>query len=247
MTKRRFFVAASTLVLALLAGAATSASAQSAGASQEIPSSTWVQPGSEPLDGIGAWVYIAPGPPPGPAQGSPGGYEYLLRFNLQKPLQEPFGFIGLSTRPDGSHFAGLALVSGLDQPTDTVDFNWSPGHFYYLLVYQVGANEWIGWVYDHNAASWTIVGTVTTPDGSGRLSPTSATTVDYQSGGASYILECAGYPRTDAVFYPPVGYRGATVTLATLGSHTVYPGNCPTTTTIEYDWVHYRLGVDPAA
>jgi hypothetical protein len=234
------------LALALLAGIAPSATAQVSGASQEAPSTTWVQPGADPLDGLGAWVYIAPEGPPAPTQGSPGGYEYLLRFNLQPPSPQAFGFIGLSTRPDGSHFAGLVMVSSVPQPTDRVDFAWAPGQFYYLLVYQVGVSEWVGWVYDYSAASWTIVGQVTAPEGSGRLSPTSATTVDYQSGGGSSGLGCFGYPRTDVFFYPPVGYRGSTVSLATLGSHSVSPGDCPTTTSVEYDWVHYRLGADPA-
>jgi hypothetical protein len=239
MAKRRFLIGVSTLVVALLAAIVPAVSAQTPPSqTQEGPFSVWNQPGAEPLDGLGAWVYVAPKAVPGTEDP----YDYLLRWDLSGTgASQGMGFIGLATRPEGT-MAGMSLVSSVPQATVLTPFNWSPGHFYYLLVYRSSTDHWVGWVYDYSAQAWTIVGQLTAPVGGGLLSPSSRTLLEQATG-----RPCAGYPRSDVFFYPPVGYRGTTVSLATLGSHGVAPGECPTATSVEYDWVHYRLGTAPSA
>ncbi len=239
MDGRRLLGAATGLAVALVGTLIPAATAQTADKTQDVPISVWDQPGPELLDGVGAWVYIAPQAPPSANQGSPDGYEYLLSF-AYPGLN--VGFIGLSTRPEG-RFAGLTLVTNAGVPPATVPFDWSPGHFYYLLVYHLGGGQWGGWVYDYSASSWTFVGQVAAPAGWGLLTPSSRTLVDQKD--QITAPTCADYPRTDAYFYPPVGYRGTSFTVATLRFNYVQPGECPSQTTMEYGWAHYRLGADP--
>jgi len=226
-------------VLALTAALAPAATAQTASQTQDSPISVWDQPGTDLLDGVGSWVYVAPEAAPGPSQGSPGSYEYLLSF-AYPGLH--VGFIGLATRPEG-RFVGLVLATDPSTPAVTVPFDWQPGRFYYLLVYHLGGDTWGGWVYDYGAGTWTFVGQVVAPPGWGLITPSSRTLVDLKD--PITAPTCSAYPRTDAYFFPPVGYRGTSFSVASLRLNYVQPGDCPSATTMEYGWAHYRLGADP--
>lgn len=218
-----------------LAATLASASAQTAPKAQEGPTTIWDHPGgAELLDGVGAWVYVAPQAPAGPDQLAVADYQYLLSFNYPGLRM---GFIGLASGAEGK-FAGMVLVDN-PVPAARVALDWQPGRFYYLLYYSLGGNQWGGWVYDLAANSWTFIGRITAAEGWGRLTPSSRTMVSWDGPQAA---DCAAYPRTDAYFYPVVGYRGTSFSIASLGFHYVQPGDCATQTSIEYDWVHYRLG-----
>lgn len=145
------------LILASFTSMVGPATAQTPPPTQQVPISTWVQPGSGNLDGLGAFVYVAP-PAPGATQGSPGGYEYHLRFDLE---DRSLGILVLGHK-DGQRVAGFGT--------------------------------------------------------------------------------CAFYPRIDAFFYAPMGWRGEAITNATLLNNSTSAGACPTTTKTSDGWQWYTLG-----
>lgn len=75
------------------------------------------------------------------------------------------------------------------------------------------------------------------------------TGVDYLGTSAPVTADqgtCAFYPLVDAYFFAPIGWRGATPSLASLGTNTVEKGDCPSTTSSLSLWQHYHLGTATA-
>jgi hypothetical protein len=216
---------------------------------QRTPVTNWAVPGAEPLDGIGVWVYVAPIPTAGPAQLPSDGYVYGLDFSAPRLPTEPGGLIGLS-RDDQGPIAGIRLST-----TVTIPYAWSPGNFYYLLVYQLGEGLWGGWVYDAASSTWTFIGASHTGAGPGLLNASWNSTrvhgavgqpvAPFSQHGISPVVGCRSFPVVDAYFYPPVGYRGTTTTQSTLTETSPNIGDCPTEATVEQDWVHIHLGQAP--
>src|SRR5947208_5005580 len=137
----------------------------------DIPISNWDQPGSEPLDGLGMYLYVAPDSP-GPSQ-LPGEYDYELLFSYEGS-QLP-GALGLGRGPNGpggGKFVGFATGSS---GTVVVPYEWSTGRLYFLFVHRLGDGAWGAWVYDVWADAWTFVGQGQTPVAWGRLAPRSRT------------------------------------------------------------------------
>ncbi len=211
---------------------------------QERPSSTWVQPDPRPLDGLGTFLYLS-APAPGPAQGSPLGYEYTLGFRFE----DGSGGVLVLGHQHGRKVAGFGLLPG--HLVATVPFDWSFGHAYLLFTYRLGGDQWGAWVFDLTRASWTFIAHQAAPAGAGGITPTSTTQVDYDPTlaptGAADQSTCAFFPRVDAYFFAPIGWRGGTPSVATLGANAVAGGDCPTTTTTVLGWQHYRLGATASA
>jgi hypothetical protein len=225
--------------LAATAGPAPATVATVVPKTQEQPRSTWVQPGTDPLDGLGTFVYLD-APTAGATQGSVLGYEYtvLVRF------EDGSGGIMALGYKNGQKVAGFMLVPS-HPVIATAPFDWQFGHIYYLLTYRIGTDVWAAWVYDWSTATWTFIAQESSP-GMGRMLPTTTAWVDYDSTlaprPAADQSTCAYYPRVDAYLYPPTGWRGAVMTQATLGANTVTPGDCPTVTSTSDGWQHYALG-----
>lgn len=201
--------------------------------------SVWQQPGTGPLDGLGTFVYVAPPPTPGPAQGSPTKYEYTLTFKLENGS---LGILALGHK-NGQKVAGFGMVP----PTlvTAVPYDWKYGQIYYLLTYRLSATQWGAWVYDWSAASWSLIAVQTVPDTTGRMLPESTTLVDYEGdtpASSGTDTTCARYPRIDALFYAPMGWRGEVITSATLKSAAGSDGPCPSTTQTVNGWQWYTLG-----
>ena len=206
---------------------------------QEQPRSTWLVPGTGSLDGLGTFLYVA-APVPGPAQGSPLGYEYTM---LMKYDDASYGVMVVGVK-DGQKVAGFSLLKSHPRVA-TVPFDWQFGRFYYLLTYRIAPDVWAAWIYDWNATKWTHIATQEAP-GIGRMLPTSDTVVDYQAGllptPAADPSNCAFYPRVDAFWYPPTGWRGAAMTRATLSANSEAPGTCPSVTSSFHGWQRSTLG-----
>lgn len=204
--------------------------------------SVWLQPGTGPLDGLGTFVYVAPPPAPGPAQGSPNGYEYSLVFHLE---DSTLGIVVLGQQ-NGQKVAGFGIIP--TTPVSTVPYDWKYGQIYYLLTYRLSATQWGAWVYDWSAQSWSVIAVQTVPSTTGRMLPEATTLVDYEGNPspAGTDTTCARYPRIDAFFYAPMGWRGDVITSATLKSSAGFDGPCPSTTTTINGWQWYTLGQTPA-
>lgn len=230
-------------MVSTLTATATAATAAAPSKTQQQPSSSWAQPGTAPLDGLGVFLYVA-APPAGPAQGSPLGYEYTFSYHFQE------GSLGLLVLgyQHGQKVAGFARIDG--SPVATVPFDWSFGHAYFLFTYKLAPTQWGGWVFDVSARSWTQIAVLNLPAGTGGIMPTSTTTVDYDPTLVPTVPDettCAFYPQVDAYVFPPIGWHGATPTLATLTGTTAQPADCPSATTTTFGWQHYHLGSPAAA
>ena len=201
--------------------------------------SVWLQPGTGPLDGLGTFVAVARPPAPGPGQGSPTKYEYSLIFHLE---DGSLGVLALGHK-NGQKVAGFGMV-----PTtlvSTVPYDWKYDHIYYLLTYRLSATQWGAWVYDWSAATWTIIAVQTVPATTGRMLPESTTLVDFDGdtpAPAGTDTTCARYPRIDALFTAPAGWRGAAITSAILKGPAGFDGPCPSTTAAVNGWQWYTMG-----
>ncbi|MDQ6727317.1 MAG: hypothetical protein M3066_14295 [Actinomycetota bacterium] len=207
--------------------------------SQAQPSSTWIQPGTAPLDGLGTYVYVAPSTS-GPGQGSVLGYEYTLVFRFE---DRSGGVLALGYQ-NGRKVAGFGLIP--NNPVSVVPFDWAFGRFYFLRLYRLGPHQWGGSVYDPSAARWTFIAQQAAPTAAGGIVPTSSTRVDYDATTAptpgADQSTCAFYPRMDAYLSAPTGWRGSVTTTAKLDHNTVDQGDCPATVTPSYATQHYALG-----
>lgn len=236
---RRAVLSAVVVLGSVMASVGAAPAAIVAPRSQDQLWSTWVQPGAAPLDGLGTFLYVA-APSPGAGQASTLGYEYTLLFRFQDGSG---GVLALGYK-NGQKVAGFGLVM-TNHVVDTVPFDWKFGQIYYLLTYRQGANGWGAWVYDWSATSWSAISVQTAPAGTGGILPTSSTGVDYDRSLAPTAADpstCSYYPRIDAFWYAPMGWRGTVITNATFGTNSVVKGDCPGTTTTENGWQHYGLG-----
>ena len=228
------------LIMSSLAATVSPATAAAGSAmTQDQPRSTWVQPGTDPLDGLGVFVYVD-APAPGPTQASLLGYEYTLQFRFE---DRSFGVLALGYK-NGQKVAGFGLIPS--HLVDTVRFDWAFGRLYYLFTYRIGPDLWASWVYDWSKGSWTFIAVQHGPAGMGRMLPTSTTGVDYDAtlapSPAADTTTCAFYPRVDAYLSAPTGWRGSVVTLGTLAGSSVEEGDCDSVTTAIPGSQRYVLG-----
>lgn len=232
-------VAVAVLVVVTAAGPAHAA----APPPPDTVGSVWLQPGTGPLDGLGTFVYVAQPPAPGPAQASPTGYEYSLAFHLE---DSSLGILVLGHK-NGQKVAGFGILTHTS--VSTVPYDWKYDHIYYLLTYRLSATQWGAWVYDWSAGSWSLIAVQTVPDTTGRMLPEATTLLDYDSSttpAAGADTTCAYYPRINAFFYAPMGWRGQVITSATLKTSAGSDGPCPSTTTTVNGWQWYSMGSAPA-
>ncbi len=253
MRSRRGILGALVLVSALSGVALNpmAASAQVETHAQAVPSARWGVPTQELANGIGQWVYVAPIPAAGQDQLATTGYHYGPIFFPK----DANAIVALSTDEQGP-IAGISINgSGPYPSTAIIRYDWSPGKFYYLLAYHLGGTLWAGWVYDHAASTWTVIGAVEAPT-SGLLHNLSRSEVRGAQGrpgtpfggwsGGANSQPCTAFPRVDAYSYPPVMYYGTTFTLAQLDSvHRESGADCPTEDSVEHGWFHVRLGTLP--
>lgn len=240
------------IIVALLVGATARAPGASAVGTvfQAVPVSDWNQPAGPPLDGLGQFVLVGD-TPPGAGQVTSNGYLYAQHLNFSSgPV---YGTMGLSSDARG-HIAGMKIGSSILE----IPYPWTSGRIYFLIVYHLGGDAWGGWVYDYAARAWTVIGQLQAPHGSGLLGAMSGTAVDNATGlrgpGDPFEVEsqaavdsCAAFPRVDAWFFPPIGYRGLVPTVASPGAGHTTIGTCVAPSTVEGGWAHYRLGATPVA
>jgi hypothetical protein len=129
-----------------------------------------------------------------------------------------------------------------------VPYDWKYDHIYYLLTYRLTATLWGAWVYDWSAASWSLIAVQTVPATTGRMLPEATTLLDFDgpTTAPGAATTCAFYPRINALFYPPMGWRGDVITSATLKGSAGFDGPCPSTTTTINGWQWYSMGSPPA-
>lgn len=224
------------IVVTVVFGVAGPASA-AAPPAPDVAASVWVQPGTGPLDGLGTFVYVAPPPAPGPTQGSPTGYEYSLVFHTEN---NSLGVLVLGHK-NGQKVAGFGVLPST--LVTTVPFDWKYGQIYLLFTYRLSATQWGAWVYDWTAGMWSLIGVQTVPQVTGRMLPEATTMVDYDAVPASSAnATCTYYPRTDALFSAPLGWRGGTMTSATYKANAGYDGECSSGTATVSGWRWYTLG-----
>jgi len=195
------------------------------------------------FDGLGTWVYVAPQAAPSSTQGSAGNYQYpvTLVFNHLR-----VGAVTLTTGSQGG-IASFSLTELATRNTvaTQIGYDWLPGRFYFLYAHHLTGDDWGAWVMDWAAATWAFIGSVQAPAGWGSLVNGSLTSVEWAAT-AAHPGNCAQYPRTDAYFFPVLGYQGAQFTVGTHESSSLTPGDCPSQRDIlSNGWIHYRLGADP--
>ncbi len=244
MTRRRLVSVATGLALALVAGlfAQLPAAAQAAPAHQSATTG-WEIPGYEAggvKDGMGTWLYVLPQAAAGPGQVSRDGYQYQVTA-LFEGLR--FARIGVRTGAQGP-VAHLEIQdAGLGTPkfVAEVPYNWSPGRFYFVYTKVLANGDIAGWIMDWATGVWTYIGSLHPLANWGGMVSWSITSVEWAPGRTPPV-ECSGYPRTDAYFFPPLGYSGATFQIGTFDNHR-QDGTCPAPAEIlENGWVHYQLG-----
>jgi hypothetical protein len=260
MRLRRAVVAVAVLAAAV-AGAVVPAGAAT-GTVQAVPLREWHYPGTDNLDGVGGWVYVQPEPPVGAGQLSRSGYVYEEQFFFAG--SGAMGSIGLGADAGGP-LVGLKLIDrndGSGPPPLTVRYPWEPGRIYFLLAYGLGGGAWGGWVYDLTAASWTFFGAVQAPSGWGGLAPVSAFTVRGATGmplpspfapetlgTVQRVSACSLFPKADAWFFEPLGWRGTELVSPAFGfGDPGYGDGFPSQTETVNGWFHFGLGTAaPAA
>lgn len=205
---------------------------------QDHAATVWLQPGTGPLDGLGTFVYVAQPPAPGPNQGSPLGYEFTLAFHTE---DNALGIVVLGSQ-NGKKVAGFGIVPST--LVSTVPYDWKYGQIYYLLTYRLSATQWGAWVYDWSAMSWSLIGVQNVPATTGRMLPEASTVVDYNfaSPAPTVVGGCAYYPRIDALFYAPMGWRGGVITNASFKEDVTTHADCPSTTRTVDGWRWSTLG-----
>ena len=248
MTRRRVVPIAAGMAFALLAGIFVQgpAGAQTASKTQEEPGTIWDFPNTDLfMDGMGTWVYVAPQPATGPGQLSRGGYQYLLSFVFP---QLRIGLVGLATGTQGP-VARLAVADLFTDPTPIgaeISYDWSPGKFYFVYVRHLPGNTLGGWVMDWQTGVWTFIGSVHLPGDWGRMVSDGKTFVNW-SADHPRPADCRGYPRTDAYFFPLLGFTGDAPEIGTFIRHHTAPGDCPTQSDrLDNGWVHHGLGAATA-
>ena len=235
---RRTTAGVAGVVAIVVLGLAGPAAAAAVAPDQDRPSTVWVQPGTEPLDGLGTFVYVAHPLPPGPTQGT-NHYEYILSFHLQ---DGSFGLVAMGHK-NGVKVVGVGITR--HNVVDAVPYDWKYGQIYYLLTYRLSATQWGAWVYDWSATKWNLIAVQNVPETTGRMLPQSTTSVDYDAAPApppGADTTCAYYPRIDAMFTAPMGWRGDVITTATFNEHAGFDGFCPSSTVPVNGWQWTTLG-----
>jgi hypothetical protein len=238
-----------TFALALALAAATlnplAASAATGTHRQAMPTASWsaAPPSATGALGLGQWVYVAPIPPAAAGEMPTTGYAYGGTFFPEGER----GVIGLSSDASGP-IAGIQ-VEGATAKLTTIRYNWSPGTFYYLLVYSLGNGQWGGWVYDNTSTIWTYIGAVQAAK-PGLLSSLSVTVISGAQGAPAAafgqegpaVASCSAFRLVDAYFYPAVMYWDGAAVVSTVQSLSAFPGDCPAGATMDQGWVHIHLG-----
>jgi hypothetical protein len=155
--------------------------------------------------------------------------------------------VSLTRGPSGS-VARLSLTDLVNGPTVTtqIAYDWSPGRFYFLYVHHLSGDDWAAWVMDWAVGTWAYIGSLRTPTAWGNIVNVGLTSARWATT-AARPSTCAGYPRTDAYFFPTLEYVGDQYAVGAASGQSVTPGDCPSQTEIlPNGWVHYRLGADPA-
>lgn len=247
MTRRRLASVAACLAFAMTGGLFTQlpAGAVTVGKTQQMPTTGWTHPaGGQWLDGMGTWLYVLPQPATGPGQLSRDGYQYQTTFVFD---QLRIGSIGVGNGANGlvAQLEIKDLFTGAPIATE-IAYNWSPGHFYFVYAQRLANGDIAGWILDWDKGAWSYIGTVHPLVDWGKMVSLGTTSTRWAVGRAA-PADCSGYPRTDAYFFPVLGYTGSSFEIGTFNSHSVEPGNCPAQAEIlDNGWVHYRLGADPA-
>ena len=231
-------MACAAVMALMVVGVARPASAATPPA-PDTAATVWVQPGTSPLDGLGTFVYVAQPAPSGPTQGSPSGYDYSLTFHTE---DNSFGVLALGHQ-NGQKVAGFGVIPST--LVATVPYDWKYGQIYYLLTYRLSLTQWGAWVYDWSAASWSLIAVQTVPQTTGRMLPEATTMVNYETSATPPNMDttCAYYPRIDAFFTPPMGWRGEVITTATFKENAGFDGECKSTATTINGWRWYTLGL----
>ena len=201
------------------------------------PYSVWTQPGAAAFDGIGSWIGVVNDPTAASGQLPP---TYLFGHFFGFVNSAALGVIGLVTEPAGK-FAVLSIAGPDGLPrTAVAPFNWTAGHHYFPLVYQVAPGTFGGWVYDYSAGAWTGIGLLNVPLWWGKIDAASVTGVGWYGAVAP---TCASYPRAEVVIYPPTGYIGTTPSTASLVRGGANDGDCAAQTSADAGgWTRYRVG-----
>ncbi|MEW6152470.1 MAG: Ig-like domain-containing protein [Actinomycetota bacterium] len=184
------------------------------------PYSSWMQPSSTALDGIGTWVIPANAPAAAAGQ-VPAAYVYGLTVKFTASTAQ--GMIGLSTGPSGKAALLTVNAAGGQPQTRAVPLAWTANRAYFLYFHDLGGGQWGGWAFDQTASKWTTIGTVSLPSSWGRVAPTSVTSVGWWG---QMAPSCAAYPRADVYFHRPTGYVGGNASALELTGHFTGPGSC---------------------
>ncbi|MGH9279592.1 MAG: Ig-like domain-containing protein [Acidimicrobiales bacterium] len=206
-------------------------------ATLRVPYTTWSQPLPLPLDGIGTWVAAANDPTPTAGQVAPA-YLYGLGFGFASGPAR--GTIGLASGPEGK--TAVVSVSAPDRALQsfTVPFAWSANRLYFLFVYQLGPGSYGAWVYDHTAATWTLIGALPVPAAWGKLAASSVTALGWAGPVAP---ACTAYPLADVFVHAPTGFIGTGTADAALTLTAATDGACaPGTVTAPPGWARYQTG-----
>lgn len=208
--------------------------AQTVAPNADVISTGWQQPGPDVrwYDGLGTWVYVAPG--------ASSAYEYPMTFVFDH-LRTGAVTLGTSATGNVARLSLHDLVTGAVAATD-VPYDWSAGRFYFLYVHQLSGDDWGAWVMDWDIGTWTYIGSLTARAGWGQLVNGSLTSVQW-SATATPPTSCTGGPATDAYFFPPLGYTGSQFTFSSLeGQNPPAPGGCSAQAEIlPNGWVHYHV------
>lgn len=242
MTRRRNLRAAIAMAVAVTTGflAPMPAKAQVVGLTHEEPNTRWSYPGpGQFLDAVGTFLYVVPQPPPAPNGHTRDGYEYKMTFVF---AGLKVGYVSLATTVNGpvARLKLIDLVSDAAPSVAEVAYDWSPGRFYFLYTQRLATGAYGAWVMDWETSVWTYIGSLT-PPGWGGIVDVGLTSVAWS--GERPVSTCSFFPRTDAYFYPVLGYTGSTFEVGVADLQFVHAGDCPSQTEmLGNGWVHYRLG-----
>ena len=168
---------------------------------QETPLTIWGANAPSGLDGIGSFFVAAVRPEAKPGQEADHKWRHGLLFKFVGSAT-PYGILSLDT--DGpDRFASITLDKGSGNVVQQrVPYDWTAGQFYFLLAVPVAGNAVVGFVLDLNDEVWTQIGSVTGEASFGKLSPASATLLQWYGDNQP---DCLRYPRADAFLSAPFG------------------------------------------
>ncbi len=207
----------------------------------QMPYTVWEQPSTAPLDGLGSWVWPTNDGIPALGQVLPA-YLFSHHFGFVDG-GGALGQVGLTAGPTGRIAVFSVVEPGGTEHVAAIPFDWSVGHYYFPMVYQLGPGSWGAWVWDESAATWTEIGVLALPSGWGKLAPASITSVSWFGPAAG---DCSLYPLADIWFHAPFGFIGGTGSVATDTATGAGPGDCPASSFVEGSWSGHRVGAASA-